>query len=209
MGITSMVSGLTLVIAVASRLASLSDEKSGGVPTKVVLGGNAVASESEPTCKTCLENFYGGLVWHSFNDGIALGPGSQSPFTTDRVGEALEDTNDQDALGGPLEVVDQRQVPLLFALLEEGGGRYDCQSFNACHGNDQVNFCSQNHHACRITYYDIVQDVQEAIRTGSLARQLTVLGAAGDRVELLGSQRLIVVRACDGTRRAFSMDYRG
>ncbi len=177
------------------------------------IAASTSAAPSAATCMLCHESFHGGLMWHNFSQGHAMStPNVQAPAVW-ALAAGGADSESEDWLSESFlpELVDAGhtlagQSP---AESENGafelGTKYDCHSFNACHGNEQVNFCGQNHHECNIIYHDFAQAIEEAVRDRSLFSILEVAGRSNGRVRLDGTRRRVLVRDCSGAERALSL----
>ncbi|MCU0617470.1 MAG: hypothetical protein MUD17_10375 [Gemmatimonadaceae bacterium] len=163
-------------------------------------------------CKLCWSVIEDGLAWHNFYDGIASLPGTL-PWHERAWSYSNEGDPDDSEFGfieqaslWPHEASSADEHHGALRPEEEGpDGKFDCHSFNACHGNLQIDFCGMRHHKCSVVYHELVEAVQSAVRTRSLASMLALAAESNGRVHLDGKRARIFIRDCEGNEVVLSM----
>jgi hypothetical protein len=144
--------------------------------TRVVANARMAGAKSAlPQCAMCYDWFSEekGYVVHQFYS-IAL-TGDDSDASADSSAHGTESPQEH---------------------LDEGSHYMSCSAFNACHGNEQANFCGQNHWKCEVAFDAAVQDLRVALETDQSWRKV---GAVIKRHEafLRVDQTLGIVEVAD------------
>jgi hypothetical protein len=150
----------------------------------------------EPACAYCSDYWSSqeGLIVHKFSVG---GMASVSP-SKGQIAFLL--ASNRQLTDRRLALVSARRgaEELLLSDVMRQSGKYDCAAFNACHQNEQVNFCGQNHYACSIIYQELEAKAIVAARASNL-RELRLLAAwYPDRVRIDSRSRAVYLIDCSG-----------
>ena len=106
--------------------------------------------------------------------------------------EAVPSMLDQEA---PNEVSTTAQRESL-SLASDDDARFDCQSWNSCHGDYQSGACAAWHDACGGG--EALADALAAVKTGSIAQLLEAARVHSKNVKVNGQRGIVQIFACDG-----------